>query len=90
MALTIAKFRNSNGVLVPAPPTVVLRPKTEDPQQTLKVNRIVEKKVPYEVKVPVDKPYKVEVSEVPRDKQFQKLTISLRKVLKDLTRNLKE
>nr|XP_016929994.1 uncharacterized protein LOC108009821 [Drosophila suzukii] len=36
MALTIAKFRNSNGVLVPAPPTVVLRPKTEDPQQTLK------------------------------------------------------
>jgi len=39
MALTIAKFRNSNGVLVPAPPTVVLRPKTQDPQQTLKVNR---------------------------------------------------
>ncbi|XP_016999438.2 uncharacterized protein Camp [Drosophila takahashii] len=36
MALTIAKFRNSSGVLVPAPPTVVLRPKTQDPQQIIK------------------------------------------------------
>ncbi|KAH8358104.1 hypothetical protein KR084_002747 [Drosophila pseudotakahashii] len=33
MALTIAKFRNSSGVLVPAPPTVVFRPKAQEPQK---------------------------------------------------------